>query len=94
MNTLLKHTLTASILSTMMASTAFAAPSEAPPAFVKESGIRLDLLLFKVDSRQNYKITRAGVKAIVRQKFFKFCTLIRKHSHVSGDGQLDATESI
>jgi phospholipid transport system substrate-binding protein len=30
-NTLLKQTLTASVLSTMLAGTAFAAPAEAPP---------------------------------------------------------------
>lgn len=35
MNTLFKQTLTASILSTMIAGTAFAAPSEAPPDFIK-----------------------------------------------------------
>ena len=35
MNTLFKQTLTASILSTMVAGTVFAAPSETPPAFVK-----------------------------------------------------------
>ncbi len=34
-NTLFKQTLTASILSTMIAGTAFAAPSEAPPDFIK-----------------------------------------------------------
>jgi phospholipid transport system substrate-binding protein len=33
-NTLLKQTLTASVLSTL-AGTAFAAPAEAPPAFIK-----------------------------------------------------------
>ncbi len=35
MNTLIKQTLTASILSSMIVGTAFAAPAEAPPAFVK-----------------------------------------------------------
>ncbi|WP_109441525.1 MlaC/ttg2D family ABC transporter substrate-binding protein [Acinetobacter haemolyticus] len=35
MNTLLKQTLTASVLSTMLASAAFAAPTETPPDFVK-----------------------------------------------------------
>ena len=35
MNTLFKQTLTASLLSTMIAGTAFAAPSEAPPDFIK-----------------------------------------------------------
>jgi len=34
-NTLLKQTLTASVLSTMLASAAFAAPTETPPDFVK-----------------------------------------------------------
>ena len=35
MNTLLKQTLTASVLSTMLASATFAAPTETPPDFVK-----------------------------------------------------------
>lgn len=35
MNTLLKQTLTASVLSAMLATTAFAAPTETPPDFVK-----------------------------------------------------------
>ncbi|WP_436862705.1 MlaC/ttg2D family ABC transporter substrate-binding protein [Acinetobacter haemolyticus] len=35
MNILLKQTLTASVLSTMLASAAFAAPTETPPDFVK-----------------------------------------------------------
>ncbi|AZN68026.1 ABC transporter substrate-binding protein [Acinetobacter haemolyticus] len=35
MNTLLKQTLTASVLSTMLASAAFATPTETPPDFVK-----------------------------------------------------------
>lgn len=36
MNTLMKQTLTVSVLSTMIASTAFAAPTETPPAFIKK----------------------------------------------------------
>lgn len=65
MNTLLKHTLTASILSTMMAGTAFAAPSEAPPAFVKKVADGL-ISRLKADHAklQNNPI---AVKAIVRQ---------------------------
>ncbi|OTG81352.1 toluene tolerance protein [Acinetobacter sp. ANC 5054] len=65
MNTLLKHTLTASILSTMMAGTAFAAPSEAPPAFVKKVADGL-ISRLKADHAK-LQNNPAAVKAIVRQ---------------------------
>lgn len=65
MNTLLKHTLTASILSTMMAGTAFAAPSEAPPAFVKKVADGL-ITRLKADHAK-LQNNPAAVKAIVRQ---------------------------
>ncbi|MGE8684805.1 MAG: MlaC/ttg2D family ABC transporter substrate-binding protein [Acinetobacter sp.] len=65
MNTMLKHTLTASILSTMIAGTAFAAPSEAPPAFVKKVADGL-ISRLKAD-RAKLQNNPAAVKAIVRQ---------------------------
>lgn len=64
-NTMLKHTLTASILSTMIAGTAFAAPSEAPPAFVKKVADGL-ISRLKAD-RAKLQNNPAAVKAIVRQ---------------------------
>ncbi|TCB73834.1 ABC transporter substrate-binding protein [Acinetobacter sp. ANC 3781] len=65
MNTLVKHVLTASILSTMMATTAFAAPAETPPAFVKKVA---DGLISRLKA-DNAKLQNnpAAVKAIVRQ---------------------------
>ena len=65
MNTLVKHALTASILSTMMATTAFAAPAETPPAFVKKVA---DGLISRLKA-DNAKLQNnpAAVKAIVRQ---------------------------
>ncbi|TCH62789.1 ABC transporter substrate-binding protein [Acinetobacter sp. ANC 4862] len=65
MNTLVKQTLAASVLSTMMATTAFAAPAEAPPAFVKKVA---DSLISRLKA-DNAKLQNnpAAVKAIVRQ---------------------------
>ena len=65
MNTLLKNTLTASILSTMIASTAFAAPTETPPAFVKKVADGL-ITRLKSDSAK-LKTNPALAKTIVRQ---------------------------
>ncbi len=65
MNILLKQTLTASILSTMIASTAFAAPAEAPPAFVKKVADGL-ITRLKADSAK-LQSNPALVKTIVRQ---------------------------
>jgi len=64
-NTLLKHTLSVSVLSTMIASTAFAAPTEAPPAFVKRVADGLVARL-KAD-HATLQNNPAAVKAIVRQ---------------------------
>lgn len=65
MNTLFKQTLTASILSTMIAGTAFAAPSEAPPAFVKKVA---DGLISRLKTDHNkLQNNPAAVKAIIRQ---------------------------
>lgn len=65
MNTLVKQTLAASVLSTMMATTAFSAPAEAPPAFVKKVA---DGLISRLKA-DNAKLQNnpAAVKAIVRQ---------------------------
>lgn len=65
MNTLVKHALTASILSTMMATTAFAAPAETPPAFVKKVADGL-ISRLKLDNAK-LQNNPAAVKAIVRQ---------------------------
>lgn len=65
MNTLLKQTLTASILTTMFAGTAFAAPSEAPPAFVKKVADGL-IARLKADHAK-LQNNPAAVKTIVRQ---------------------------
>ena len=65
MNILLKQTLTASILSTMIASTAFAAPADAPPAFVKKVADGL-ITRLKADSAK-LQSNPALVKTIVRQ---------------------------
>jgi len=64
-NTLLKQTLTASILTTMFAGTAFAAPSEAPPAFVKKVADGL-IARLKADHAK-LQNNPAAVKTIVRQ---------------------------
>ena len=60
-----KQTLAASILSTMVAGTVFAAPSEAPPAFIKRVADNLiDRLKTDHAKLQN---NPALVKTIVRQ---------------------------
>jgi len=64
-NTLFKQTLTASILSTVIAGTAFAAPSEAPPAFVKKVADGL-ISRLKAD-HSKLQNNPAAVKAIIRQ---------------------------
>lgn len=65
MKTLVKQTLAASILSTMVAGTVFAAPSEAPPVFIKKVA---DGLIERLKA-DNAKLQNnpALVKAIVRQ---------------------------
>lgn len=65
MKTLVKQTLATSILSTMVAGTVFAAPSEAPPAFIKKVA---DGLIERLKA-DNAKLQNnpALVKAIVRQ---------------------------
>lgn len=65
MNTLFKQTLTASVLSTMIATTAFAAPAEAPPAFVKKVADGL-ISRLKTDHAKLQNNPEA-VKSIVRQ---------------------------
>ena len=65
MNTLVKQTLTASVLSTMMATTAFAAPAEAPPVFVKKVADGL-ISRLKADHAK-LQNNPAVVKTIVRQ---------------------------
>ena len=62
---LFKQTLTASILSTMIAGTAFAAPAEAPPAFIKRVADGL-IGRLKADHAK-LQNNPAAVKAIVRQ---------------------------
>lgn len=65
MKTLVKQTLAASIFSTMVAGTVFAAPSEAPPAFIKRVADNLiDRLKTDHAKLQN---NPALVKTIVRQ---------------------------
>jgi phospholipid transport system substrate-binding protein len=64
-NTLIKQTLTASILSTMIASAAFAVPAEAPPVFVKKVADGL-IARLKADNAK-LQNNPAAVKAIVRQ---------------------------
>ncbi|WP_312586735.1 ABC transporter substrate-binding protein [Acinetobacter sp.] len=70
MKTLVKQTLAASILSTMVAGTVFAAPSEAPPAFIKKVA---DGLIERLKA-DNAKLQNnpALVKAIVRQNLDPF----------------------
>ena len=65
MNTLFKQTLTASVLSTLIAGTAFAAPSEAPPAFIKRVA---DNFISRLQTdHAKLQNNPAAVKAIVRQ---------------------------
>ncbi|WP_120430720.1 MlaC/ttg2D family ABC transporter substrate-binding protein [Acinetobacter baylyi] len=65
MKTLLKQTLTVSVLSSMLIGTAFAAPTEAPPAFIKRVADGL-ITRLKTDHAK-LQNNPAGVKAIVRQ---------------------------
>lgn len=64
MNMLLKTTLTASVLSSMLMTSAFAAPSETPPAFIKRVA---DNLLARVKADPNKLKNPAAVNALVRQ---------------------------
>ena len=70
MKTLVKQTLAASILSTMVAGTVFAAPSEAPPAFIKKVA---DGLIERLKA-DNAKLQNnpALVKASVRQNLYPY----------------------
>ena len=65
MNTLVKQSLAVSFLSTMIATTAFAAPAETPPAFVKKVADGL-ISRLKADHAK-LQNNPAAVKAIVRQ---------------------------
>lgn len=65
MKTLLKQTLTVSVLSSMLIGTAFAAPTEAPPAFIKRVADGL-ITRLKTDHGK-LQNNPAAVKAIVRQ---------------------------
>lgn len=65
MNTLFKQTLTASVLSTIIASTAFATPAEAPPVFVKKVADGL-ISQLKADHAKLQNNPQA-VKNLVRQ---------------------------
>jgi phospholipid transport system substrate-binding protein len=63
--TLFKQTLTVSILTSLLAGTAFAAPSEAPPAFIKRVA---DGLIGRLKADHNKLQTNpAAVKTIVRE---------------------------
>ena len=65
MNTLLKQTLTASVLSAMLATTAFAAPTETPPDFVKRVADGL-ITRLKADNAK-LQNNPALVRTIIRQ---------------------------
>lgn len=65
MNLLLKTTLTAGVLSTMMATTVYAAPAETPPVFVKRVADGL-ITRLKADHAKLQNNPQA-VKAIIRQ---------------------------
>lgn len=65
MNILMKQTFVATVLTTMMASATFAAPSETPPAFVKKVADGL-ITRLKADSAK-LKTNPALAKTIVRQ---------------------------
>ncbi len=65
MNILVKKSLTATVLSAMMLGTAFAAPAEAPQAFVKKVADGL-ISRLKADHAK-LQNNPAGVKALVRQ---------------------------
>jgi len=63
--TLFKQTLTVSVLTSLLAGTAFAAPSEAPPAFIKRVA---DGLIGRLKADHNKLQTNpAAVKTIVRE---------------------------
>lgn len=64
MNLLVKQTFAATVLSTMIAGTVFAAPSEAPPAFVKRVA---DSLISNLKANHAQLNNRAAVNAIVRK---------------------------
>lgn len=65
MNILMKQTFVATVLTTMVASATFAAPSETPPAFVKKVADGL-ITRLKADSAK-LKTNPALAKTIVRQ---------------------------
>ncbi|QFS18365.1 ABC transporter substrate-binding protein [Acinetobacter indicus] len=65
MKTLFKQTLTASVLATLVAGSAFAAPTETPPAFIKKVADGL-ILRLKADHAK-LQNNPALVKTIVRQ---------------------------
>lgn len=65
MKTLFKQTLTASVLSTLIAGSAFATPAEAPPAFIKRVA---DNFIARLQAEHaQLQNNPAAVKAIVRQ---------------------------
>lgn len=65
MNMFLKKTMVVSALSTMIATTAFAAPTETPPAFIKKVA---DGLITRLKADQSkLQNNPAAVRAIVRQ---------------------------
>lgn len=64
MNLLVKQTFAATVLSTMIAGTVFAAPSETPPAFVKRVA---DSLISNLKANHAQLNNRAAVNAIVRK---------------------------
>ncbi len=65
MNTLVKHSLTATVLSTMIMGSAFAAPAETPPAFIKKVA---DGLISRLQAdHAKLQNNPAAVKALVRQ---------------------------
>jgi phospholipid transport system substrate-binding protein len=65
MNTFVKQTLTASILSILLAGTAFAAPSQTPPEFIKQVA---DNLIKRLQAdHSKLQSNPALVKTIVRQ---------------------------
>ena len=65
MKTLFKQTLTASVLSTLIAGSAFATPAEAPPAFIKRVA---DNFIARLQAdHAKLQNNPAAVKAIVRQ---------------------------
>lgn len=65
MKTLMKHTLTASVLATMFAGTAFAAPTQSPPDFIQQVADNL-IKRLKAD-HSKLQNNPALVKTIIRQ---------------------------